>query len=412
MYIVTNVNGILNMTGTTEYDFSTSTDAVKTIADFTSGTSVPANFFAAIINQDPVGDLDSDGGADNFIMTSEEQTVNIDATKIKYQGEIEVTRAAARIDVVVDNTMDDNVGSQTSDFQMTSITFKNRHTNTLVARDGTTAKDMTITGLTKEDKVYDLTTGVTAPAVGVKACEATIYGYENYCALADVDPDSYTDGVTVINVKGVYKRGENEGLEVDYDIPFVDQATGKAIEIDRNHLYKVTLKRMDNTPTEFDKMGYSIEVIDWKTGETIKMTQASLKDVTVPTISEVSYGATPTVVTASGTGSDEYGIPHDVTSVTIKTTTTSKAAAKLVTDDYKVVLYDKNGVAIDGIEIQEVTANRIYHEDATLTQEFTVTFPANTSTTEDVEYRMHLENQFNAAYKTDFKIVHQADPGI
>lgn len=401
VYIVTNVNGTLNATASgSGYDCSASTFAVKTIADFTPGTDQPSDLFAAEIDQTP-GDDDT---ADNFIMTSAEQTVNIDATKIKNQGSIDVTRAAARFDVYVSSTMNANVGSETSDFKMTKITFKNRYTETLMARDASTNKSMT--GLTKTDTSYDQTTGGTT--TGTTSCTGTIYGYENYNDLADVSPDPYTDGVTIINIQGTYKRGENDGLEVDYDIPFIDSSTGDVIPIERNHLYKVTLMRKDNTPTEFAPMSYSIEVVNWATGETLKLAHGDLKDQLVPTVSEVSYGATPTVVTANGSG--DYEIPDDETTVTIKTSTTSQAAAKLVTDNYMVQLYDDTGTAIPGIEIQEVTASQVHQVNGTLTQEFTVTFPANT-TGADILYQMHLENQFDKSNKTDFKIIHKAAAG-
>lgn len=403
VYIVTNVNGTLSAVsnGGSGYNCSASTDAVKTIADFTAGTSVPADLFAAVINQTP-GDGNTD---ENFIMTSAEQTVNIDATQIKNQGSIDVSRASARFDVYVNSSMNANVGSETSDFKMTNITFKNRYTTTLMARDDNTDKDMAITGLTKTNTSYDQTAGGTSP--GTTSCTETIYGYENYNDLDATTPDALTDGVTIINVQGIYKRGENENLEVNYDIPFIDSSTGKVIPIERNHLYKVTLGRKDNTPTEFAAMSYSIEVVDWNTGETLKLASGDLKDEEVPEVTEVSYGATPTVVSDTGTApSIEYEIPDDVTSITIKTSTASMAAAKLVTDDYQVQLYDNAGNAITDIEILEVTANRVYHENGTLTQEFTVTFPANTGAADNVEYQMHLENQFDTDFATDFKIIH------
>lgn len=404
VYIVTNVNGVLNAVASgSGFDCSSSTLAVKTIADFTAGTSEPADLFASVIDQTP-GD---DNTADNFIMTSEEQTVNIDATKIKNQGNIEVERAAARFDVAVntDNTtstdMNANVGSETSNFLMTKITFKNRYTKTLMARDASSNTDMT-TVATRTNTQYDQTAG--GAVSGTTSCTATIYGYENYNDLAAVSPDAYTDGVTVFNIQGIYKRGENDKLEVDYDIPFIDE-NGDVIPIERNHIYKVNLLRKENTPTEFAAMSYTITVVDWATGETLKVTHGDLKDEIAPTVAKVEYGTTPTTVTANSSGN--YEIPAAETSVTITTETTSKAAVKLVTDNYKVVLYDKNGVAITGIEITEDTTKRVYDENAKLTQVFTVTFPANTSTTDDVEYQMHLENQFKTSQKVSFKIIHQ-----
>ena len=398
VYIVTNVDGMLSAAASgSGFDCSASTDQVKTIANFTAGTSVPADLFAAVIDQTP----GEDNTAANFIMTSEEVTVNIDATKVKNQGDITVTRAAARFDVAVNSNMNDNVGTENSDFKMTKITLKNRYIKTLMARDASSNKDMTSVA-TNVNTEYDQTAGGTS--AGTTSCTATIYGYENYNDLDATNPDAATDGVTIVNIKGTYKRGENAGLEVDYDIPFIDE-DGKVIPVERNHIYKVNLSRKDNTPTAFEKMSYSITVVDWATGETLKVTHGDLKDEIAPTVAKVEYGTTPTTVTANSSGN--YEIPAAETSVTITTETTSKAAAKLVTDNYKVVLYDKNGDAITGIEITEDTTKRVYDENAKLTQVFTVTFPANTSTTDDVEYQMHLENQFKTSQKVSFKIIHQ-----
>ena len=404
-YFIANVDGTYDDVTT----FKGTDGFIKDLTDGLNENSVPADLFSIVMAQNPgVG-----GDADDFMMVSKEQTVNIDATQIKDQGEIEVERLSARIDVIINNAAAygtdilDVDGDTENDFKVTAIEFKNRYMESVIARDEINGKLMTIGGndLAKKDTTYTMETG------GVNKCEATLYGYENYNSFNTETSDPETDGVTIIHLTGVYSRGENAKMDVDYNIPFVG-SDKKPIVIERNHLYKLTVKRANNTPDQFVALDYEIKVIDWSTGETLKVVNGSLKDEKAPSLEEVNDGTS--AVTNSSTDSDGdpiYEIADDVTTVTIKTKTYSVGQVRLVTDNYRQDLYNEDGILIGGIEIAHDETQRVHSDaDGSLTQMFIVTFPANTGTA-DISYKLWIENPFYAsgsASRIGFTLIHKA----
>ena len=189
-----------------------------------------------------------------------------------------------------------------------------------------------------------------------------------------------TSNPTILTIEGVYKHGESQSLNVSQQVEFRDVVrdgsgaitSQEVIPLQRNHLYKVVLSpKYDLGGLVFDKISYSIQVIDWQSGETLKfagdenLTKQSTPSFTVSGALSLSGtesdGKTnPTIIY---TGIDEHSVYLTVTSQTtgtmlesttfpstqyglVSSATTNDANGNLV-ETYKIDMDNNIAVATD-----------------------------------------------------------------
>ena len=222
-------------------------DLKTAIGNLTKGTSEKSDFFAIIAGQDP-GTSETDGA---FLMTSGEVEITIDndTEGTLLASPVTVTRASARIDIVV--------GSDLSVKEINSVELQNRYKSTKVARTGT---DADMTGLTAEDKTY------TISGSDVTELRGAIYAYE--------DPSKST----VIKITAKLTNGTVVTPTVRFDGSHEDVA------LQRNHLYTVTLVGSDDASV--GGVGCTIDVKDWTEAETVSY--EGLSDNLLPSFSITS----------------------------------------------------------------------------------------------------------------------------
>ena len=189
-----------------------------------------------------------------------------------------------------------------------------------------------------------------------------------------------TSDPTVLTIEGIYKHGENQALNVSQQVTFrniVRDNSGNitsqdVIPLQRNHLYNVVLTpKYDNGALVFDKIDYTIQVVDWKNGETIvfagdaNLTKQSTPSFTVTGAHSIlgaeSDGKTnPTLIY---TGIDDHSVYLTVTSNTtgtmlecstfpstqyglVSSSTTNDADGNLV-ETYKIDIDDNIAIETD-----------------------------------------------------------------
>ena len=281
------------------------------------------DFFKLIADQTP-GDHQS---ATHFLMTSAAVNVPIQAssqTGTDLTGTpIDLTRAAARIDIDARN-----LATSAQTFTIKDVIVHNRYPKTVINRG--TETDMTLPanvkttaqaaytytsiGTTGGEDVSDFTSAA-EPAAGVAdphtlvrgdhVWDALIYTYENkttVTAASEIaDPaTAISNGITVVEVVG-----DMNGVEVRQNVMFAyvddtDDSKAHEISIDRNHLYSIVLSLKD-VPTEYAPFAATINVLDWKTGETVIYTAADLADQTSIPDFEVTSAAGGTLQQSGAT---------------------------------------------------------------------------------------------------------------
>lgn len=335
------------------YFVANADDALKTAIEELTDASTKADFFAIEATQRP----GEDNNATNFLMTSEKVDVDIDSDPdgTPITGEIAVTRAAARIDVKID----DNVLASVSEIEL-----KNRYTSTKVARMG---DDVAMTDLDKEDKAY--TVNLTGSD---KELKATIYAYE--------DPSKSTELVITGKLA--------DGTDVTPTIHFDKLNNGAGIALQRNYLYTIQLSK-NNDPADVGDVTATVIVKDWQTGDVITQSNTVLGDRTAPAFEIAASGTgwtydsgTKTVTLAAATA----------TSFTVTVNNAGSTLSKLVCKDQ-----------VEGFTVSE--GARTVSAAGKPIQTFTVNIEANT-TGEAREFNFWVENLLDAdATGTDsFKV--------
>ena len=303
-----------------------------------------SDFFALVASQTP----GADASATNFLMTSEEVDVTVDsgADGTLIAAPVTVTRAAARIDVVIS----DDVPLAT----VTKITLKNRYITTKVARTGS---DVSMIGLTTENTDYNVSLSSTG-----KQLTGTIYAYE--------DPSKSTQLV----ITGTLADGTVVTPTVRFD------ATHENMSLQRNHLYTVTLSQRNlyTDPLDLGDVAANIMVKDWSTGATIAVTEAQLTSRTAPTFT-VAAGTNCTYTASAVSVTDASA---DAT-FTVTVNNTGSTLSKLVCKDQ-----------VEGFTVAE--GARSIGADGKPVQTFTVTILANGTDEPARTFTFYVENLLDA----------------
>ncbi len=327
------------------YFIANASDALKTaILGLTPGTSTKEDFFAIEATQDP-GTSATDGA---FLMTSEKVDVAVDSNPdgTLLGSSVTVTRASARIDLVIDNDVMASVSK---------VTLKNRYISTKVARIGA---DVSMTDLDKEDKEYAVSL-----SGDDKQLSGTIYAYE--------DPSQST----VLVIEGRLADG-TPGTLVTPMVRFDAAPTNVALQ--RNHLYTVRLSMNTATPDVGD-VAADIVAKDWSTGDVISRSHTDLAVRTAPTYS----------IEASGTGwtYDAGTVTLTSAAQTSFTVTVNNTGSTLS----KVVCKNQ----VEGFTVAEAEGARTVSAAGLPVQTFTVTILENT-TDAARSFTFAVENLLNA----------------
>lgn len=326
------------------------------IEALTSGTSTKDDFFAIEATQDP-GTSTTDGA---FLMTSEKVEVDVDSNPdgTLLGSSVTVTRASARIDLVID---DDVMAS------VSKVTLKNRYTSTKMARIGA---DVSMTGLDASDEDYT----VSLSGDG-KQLSGTIYAYE--------DPTQST----VLVIEGRLADG-TPGTLVTPMVRF--DAAHANVALQRNHLYTVRLSLNNDTPDVGD-VAASIVVKDWNTGDVISRSHTDLAVRTAPTYSIEASGTgwtydagtvtlasaaeTSFAVTVNNTGStcSKVVCKDQVEGFTVAEGARTVSAAGLPVQTFTVTILENT---TDAARSFTFAVENLLDADATGTATFTVSQPA------------------------------------
>ena len=319
-------------------------------------TAIEDDFFAIEATQDP-GTSTTDGA---FLMTSEKVEVDVDSDPdgTLLGSSVTVTRASARIDLVID---DDVMAS------VSKVTLKNRYTSTKMARIGA---DVSMTGLDASDEDYT----VSLSGDG-KQLSGTIYAYE--------DPTQST----VLVIEGRLADG-TPGTLVTPMVRF--DAAHANVALQRNHLYTVRLSLNNDTPDVGD-VAASIVVKDWNTGDVISRSHTDLAVRTAPTYSIEASGTgwtydagtvtlasaaeTSFAVTVNNTGStcSKVVCKDQVEGFTVAEGARTVSAAGLPVQTFTVTILENT---TDAARSFTFAVENLLDADATGTATFTVSQPA------------------------------------
>ena len=326
------------------YFLANPNDELVSAIEALTADSEKSDFFAIVASQTP----GANASATNFLMTSEEVDVTVDsgADGTLIATPVTVTRAAARIDVVIN----DDVPLAT----VTKITLKNRYTTTKVARTGS---DVSMTGLTTDDTDYSVSLSGTG-----KQLLATIYAYE--------DPSKSTQLV----ITGTLADGTVVTPTVRFD------ATHNNMALQRNHLYTVTLsqRNLSTDPLDLGDIDANIMVKDWSTGATIAVSEAQLTSRTAPTFT-VAAGTNCTYAASAVTVTDATA----AATFTVTVNNTGSTLSKLVCRDQ-----------VEGFTVAE--GARSVGADGKVVQTFTVTIDANAAASPARTFTFYVENLLDA----------------
>lgn len=350
------------------------TDLRATMLD-TAKISTPEKLFAQIETRDP----GADNTATDFFMTSAKVAVIINAGSATGTdlGVIDLTRAVSRIDIDA---------SKVDGFLIESVTFKNRYKTSLVART-TVGTGMGISGLVKEDKVYDLTVDDgNGGKVGVPKDTARIYGFENL-----VTADTYEGGTTVLNIKAKF-----DGIEIDRDVVFEN------IPLQRNYLYKVILQPKDPVD-EFKELQWTFQVVDWSTGEVLQMKGDDLVNRDKPDFKVTAQDGL-TITGANGEGNnptDLYCSTHAARDIEVVVDGSSSTTSKLICTD------PIEGYAGTPYTITQEKKEFLSNGHTKIT--YKIHLDENTMKTSDRLFHFAVENGLKASDKHNFTVHQPAD---
>lgn len=402
-------------------------------APLVAGTSTVNDFFTLVeTDRNP-----NDNSATNFLMTSNVVQVDIQgdgATDLTNGGSryIELKRAAARIDI--DATAIDG-------FELISVQFVNRHPASVMVNTGT---DNALTG---ENSTSTTNPTYTKPAVDdtysfTDKWLAGIYGYENHKEAAAGDETGITQ--LIIN-------GKLNGIAVSQTVDFYSKEETSpgsgtyaytTIPLNRNTLYYVKLKPKA-TPDAYAPLAYTIQVANWRTGETIVFAGENLAKACKPELVSIKQqlwdetngvwaDATDLTLTTASLDVVDNGTPRTVTdgknamikyetvrlAIKVKAGTTgcniecpeldetlSGAASTYHTG---VTGADKKGL----FEGEQSNPLKTYDDNGDMYQTWYVQISANTNDLQ--KYNFTLTNQLNSEndYITHFQLINSYYDGI
>lgn len=402
-------------------------------APLVAGTSTVNDFFALMeTDRNP-----NDNSATNFLMTSNVVQVDIQgdgATDLTNGGSryIELKRAAARIDI--DATAIDG-------FELISVQFVNRHPASVMVNTGT---DNALTG---ENSTSTTNPTYTKPAVDdtysfTDKWLAGIYGYENHKEAAAGDETGITQLIINGKLNGIAVSQTVDFYSKEETSPGSGTYTYTTIPLNRNTLYYVKLKPKA-TPDEYAPLAYTIQVANWRTGETIVFAGENLAKACKPELISIKQqlwdetngvwaDATDLTLTTVSLNVVDNGTPRTVTdgknamikyetvrlAIKVKAGTTgcniecpeldetlSGAASTYHTG---VIGADKKGL----FEGEQSNPLKTYDDNGDMYQTWYVQISAKTN---DVQkYNFTLTNQLNSEndYITHFQVINSYYDGI
>lgn len=223
-------------------DAQSRTGLAHAISNLTEGTSTVAQFKALLES----GVLDAPAAPSQYLMTSPFYTLATSYTDPQTIGEVVLTRAMARFDII--NAADG--------YTITQVVFHNRATKTPVMADTPAYNSDYVTTTTYDN--MDLVGSSQTPT----KCEATIYSFEQYAGSTEGAFSEDIEGLPYLEVKykmpsvsdtriyshNVYFRKAKEQPAEGYDV----------LPIKRNTLY--TVKMTNDTHSN---LNFTINVMDW-----------------------------------------------------------------------------------------------------------------------------------------------------
>ena len=401
MYLIANPGSALkaHLTATT-----------PTTGDLTPETSTVTDFFNLVEeNNDPMNNAVADGDKGNlaqyFLMTSKPIQVDIDGKNDTdlTASVIEMTRAASRIDIDA---------SALDDFVINSVDFYNRNSKSVLIANGTPALSVADAS---SPVTYTKPTGATLTALPVaeqanisdKVWKAGIYAYENHTKAATVDGA----GVTKLVIHATY-----QGVNVDQTVEFWDREASSGtnyntIELSRNTLYYVTLKKKD-VPTEYAPLEATVSVANWREGEAILWSGANLAQKAEPEIVKITKSVT-----------DDGGLSYSAaTNVNATVISTNAFKSSVGNRQMKLTIKVKTGATGANIECENLTAalgtiespsspELTYDDDGNLYQEWTVSLNSNAARTAKDNSKPLVFKIYNQL-DSEKQITLQLNPGI
>ncbi|MBR1503075.1 MAG: hypothetical protein IJ618_04225 [Prevotella sp.] len=429
------------VTGGSIYDLGSSAEA--------------ADYFKLVTTQTP-GDYKTDT---RFLMTSKAVYVPVEASNTEGTdatpsgGPVEMTRAAARIDIDARKLTN---SAQT--FKIKDVVVYNRYPNTIIERG--LSSDMTLPNDVSNFNTCAQSTGYTysstgAPTIGEDVSgivavtdpaepytdnhttrqltpniwDGIVYTYENKTALAAdataIPADPIGAGLTVVEIVG-----DMNGIEVKQRVVFahVDNTdplnpVAQTIPVERNHLYSIVLS-LKSVPDEYAPFEYGIRVLDYKTGETVVYSSQNLTDQTTKpdfevtdadggTLKDTSDNAMPSD-DASTTEFDEsilnpgsIELSNSAHTIQLKVVSAASSARVVLVDNS-----DDTEKASSGLESLEQKSYTVSDADGKVTQVFEIKIEANPDNAPARQFAFRVENatgwSANNAYRT-FTI--KQDPG-
>lgn len=424
-----------------------------------------ADYFKLTTTQTP-GDYQD---ATRFLMTSKAVYVPVEASNAEgtdatpSDGPVEMTRAAARIDIDTRK-----LTNSAQEFKIKDVVVYNRYPNTIIDRglsndmtlpnDGsafntcaqstgytyssttTPAADENLSGAAivsatdpvAADPTEPYTDNHTTRQLTPNIWDGIVYTYENKTTLAanatEIPADPIAAGLTVVEIVG-----DMNGIEVKQRVVFayVDKTdplnpVAYAIPVERNHLYSVVLS-LKSVPDEYAPFEYTINVLDYKTGETVAYSSQNLTDQTTKPDFEVTQADGGTLKDASDnampaddgttTEFDESKLNPGFlelsnTAHTIELKVVSKASsARVVLVDYS----DDTEKASSGLESLVQKSYVESDTDGKVTQVFEIKLEANPDNAAARQFAFRVENaagwSVSPAYRT-FTIKQEAGPVV
>lgn len=252
-------------------DKSSRSGLAKLISNLTEGTSTVADFKALLES----GVLDAANAPSQYLMTSPFYTLATSYTTTQTIGEVVLTRAMARFDII--NAADG--------YTITQVVFHNRATQTPVMADAPVYVAGNVTATTEYTMNLEGNSTPDAP----QKCEATIYSFEQYAGSGQAFSEDI-DGLPYLEVKykmpsvsdtriyshNVYFKKAKEQPADGYDV----------LPIKRNTLY--TVKMTNDTHSN---LNFTINVMDWDKNTEIAVGDNVLVDgVTTKPLEEAAIG--------------------------------------------------------------------------------------------------------------------------
>lgn len=339
-------------------------------------------FLADVESADPGAGMSA---STNFLMMSRRTLADIDADAVTNLGEVQMVRAAARIDIDA---------SSITGLEITKVTVKNRYVKTKLARLGSDtsmpdgAKEATkeyVRG-TGEGQLDATEENSTLALVSDTQWQGVIYGYENLVSGTDQDE------ITVIEITHNYG-----GVVSTTSVPFNN------VPIKRNTLYTVTLTKNDAVPVQ--PISATITVTDWSSTE---IAYNTTHDDTAPTFTVTSahskdQDVDPTLIRAKRTQDNSIQL----------TVTSQGSMGSEVTYQGGVVNGDNDFTHADYTAAQYTNGvnpisltNTTYDANGHIVQTFTIAVPQalaqNMSSTDHLDF--WVSNQYDDTHHLSFSI--------